>query len=81
MTQQHNGYLISSSAIPGPPYTTYWTPRGTVLHQRPDNSVVELARLSLDDFALEDDGVAELFGLELARLVADGCFVAAADLR
>jgi hypothetical protein len=28
---------------------------------------VELARLSLDEFELEDDGVAELFGLELAR--------------
>ncbi len=73
MMQQHNGYLISGSAIPGPPYTTYWTPRATVLRQRPNGSVVELARLSLNDFELEDDGVAELFGLELARIVVDDC--------
>ena len=31
---------------------------------------------SLGDFDLDDDGAAELFGLELARIVVDGCFVA-----
>jgi hypothetical protein len=56
----------------------YWTPKASVLRQRPNGSVVELTRLTLDDFELEDDGVAALFGLELARLVVDGCFVAMA---
>lgn len=78
MMQQHNGYWISGSAVPGPPYTTYWTPHGSVLRQRPNGSVVELVRLTLNDFELEDDGVAELFGLELARMVVDECSVSPA---
>ena len=73
MMQQHNGYWISGSAVPCPPYTTYWTPQASVLRQRPNGSLVELTRLVIDDFELEDDGVAALFGLELARMVADGC--------
>jgi hypothetical protein len=76
--QEHNGYWISGSAVPGPPYTKYWTPQGSVLRQGPNGSVVELTRLTLDDFELEDDGVAALFGLELARIVVDECYVATA---
>jgi len=73
--QQHNGYWISGTAVPGPPYTTYWTPNGCVLRQRPNGSVVELTRFTLDCFKLEDDGVAAWFGLELARMVVDECLV------
>jgi hypothetical protein len=73
MMQQHHGFWISGTAIPGPPYTTYWMPQGSVLRQRSNGSVVELTRLTLDDFELESDGVAELFGLELARMVVDEC--------
>lgn len=69
MMQQHNGYWISGSATPGPPYTTYWTPQATVLRQCPNGSLVELTRLAFDDFELDDDGVGELFGLELARWI------------
>jgi hypothetical protein len=32
---------------------------------------LELVRFGLDSFDLEDQGVAALFGLELARLVVD----------
>jgi hypothetical protein len=71
MTQQHNGYWISGAAIPGPPYTTYWNPSGSVLIQRDEASVVELTRFTLHAFDLDDDAVAALFGLELARLVVD----------
>jgi hypothetical protein len=73
MMQRHNGFWISGTAIPGPPYTTYWTPMASVLKQRANSSLVELTRLNLDDFELDDDGVAELFGLELAWLVVDAC--------
>ncbi len=73
MMQQHNGYWISGRAVPGPPYTTYWNPSGSVLLQRDDGSVVELVRFTLYTFELDDDGVAALFGLELARLVVDTC--------
>ena len=68
---QHDGFWISGTAKPGPPYTDYWTPGGAVLFQRPNHSVVELVRFNLERFELEDQGVAALFGLELARLVVD----------
>ena len=68
---QYNGFWISGIAVPGPPYKEYWTPGGAVLFQRPNHSVVELVRFNLESFELEDQGVAALFGLELARLVVD----------
>jgi len=71
MMQEHNGYWISGTAVPGPPYTTYWNPSGDVLIQRDDGSLVELVRFTLYTFDLDNDGVAGLFGLELARLVVD----------
>ena len=42
-----------------------------ILYQRPDNSVVELARFNLVRFELDGAGASSLFGLELARLVVD----------
>lgn len=69
--QQHNGFWISGSAVTGPPYTDYWTPAGDVCFQRDNGSVVELVRFNLESFELADQGVAALFGLELARLVVD----------
>jgi hypothetical protein len=73
MMQQHNGFWISGSAVPGPPYTTYWNPSGDVLIQCDNGSLVELVRFTLHTFELDDDGVAALFGLELARLLVDTC--------
>jgi len=69
--QQHHGFWISGTAVPGPPYTDYSTPAGAVLFQRTNGSVVELVRFNLESFDLADQGVAALFGLELARLVVD----------
>jgi hypothetical protein len=71
--QQHNGYWISGTAVPGPPYTTYWTPHGSVLRQRTNASLVELVRFTLERFELADNGVAVWFGLELARIVVGEC--------
>jgi len=39
---------------------------------------VGITQFTLKSFELEDDGVAELFGRELARMVVGGCFVATA---
>ena len=69
--QQYNNFWISGSAVTGPPHTDYWTPGGAVLFQRANGSVVELVRFNLESFELDDQGVAALFGLELARLVVD----------
>ena len=69
--QQYNYFWISGSAVTGPPHTDYWMPGGAVLFQRANGSVVELVRFNLESFELDDQGVAALFGLELARLVVD----------
>ena len=71
MMEQHNGFWISGSAVPGPPNTDYWNPSGAVLFQRTNGSVVELARFTLDSFDVADQDPAALFGVELARLVVD----------
>ena len=73
MMEQHEGYWISGTAVPGPPYTTYRTPNGRVLRQRANVSVVELTRFTLESFEVADNAVAEWFGLELARMVVDEC--------
>ena len=78
---QYNGFWISGSAMPGPPYTDYWTPGGAVLFQRQNSSVVELVRFNLESFELEDQGVAALFGLELARLVVDTSYPELMEMR
>ena len=51
------------------------TPGATVLYQRPNNSVVELTKLDVNNFELENREVAELIGLELARLIVDTCYL------
>ena len=45
-----------------------------VLYQRPNNSVVKLTTLNVHNFELENREVAELIGLELARLIVDTCY-------
>ena len=69
--QLHNGYWISGSAVPGPPYTTYWEILGTVLKPHRGGSVVEVTRLRLPTFTVEIKELAEWFGLELARIALD----------
>jgi hypothetical protein len=72
--QQHNGFWISGRAVTGPPFTDYWTPAGAVFFQRQrfrrGAGAVQPRELELDD-----QGVAALFGLELARLVVDTSYV------
>ena len=46
----------------------------SVLYQRPDNSVVDLTTLNVHNFTFADHEVAELIGLELARLIVDTCY-------
>jgi hypothetical protein len=45
-----------------------------VLLARPDNSVVGLTKLDVHNFMLQDHEVANLIGLELARLIVDTCY-------
>ncbi len=74
MTEQYKDLWISGHATPGYPGGNNSTPGATVLYQRPDNSVVELTTLNVHNFELENREVAELIGLELARLIVDTCY-------
>ena len=74
MQEQYKDLWISGHATPGYPAGLNLTPGATVLYQRPNNSVVELTRLDVPNFAFEDRQEAELIGLELARLILDTCY-------
>ena len=74
MQEQYKDLWISGHAIPGYPAGHNLTPGASVLYQRPNNSVVELTRLDIPNFAFEDRDVTELIGLELARLIVDTCY-------
>ncbi len=74
MMEQYKDLWISGDATPGYPGGNNSTPGACVLNQRPDNSVVELTTLNVHNFELEDREVAELIGLELARLIVDTCY-------
>ena len=72
--EQYKDLWISGHATPGYPSSNHSTPAASVLYQRPDNSVVELTTLNVHNFELENREVAELIGLELARLIVDTCY-------
>ncbi len=74
MQEQYKDLWISGHATPGYPGGNNSTPGASVSYQRPDNSVVDLTKLNLDNVDLADREVAELFGLELARLIVDTCY-------
>ena len=74
MMEQYKDLWISGHSTPGYPGGNNLAPGATVLYQRPDNSVVELTTLIVHNFELENREVAELIGLELARLIVDTCY-------
>ena len=74
MQEQYKDFWISGHATSGYPAGLNLTPGACVMYQRSDNSVVELTRLDIPNFAFEDRQEAELIGLELARLIVDTCY-------
>jgi hypothetical protein len=74
MQEQYKDLWISGHATPGYPGGNNSTPGASVSYQRPDNSVVELSTLNVHNFELENREVAELIGLQLARLIVDTCY-------
>ena len=74
MMEQHRGYSIHGSAVPGPPYTSYWKSLGTILKSGRSGSVIEVGRLHDSGVTFEMRELAELYGLELSRIVVDECF-------
>ena len=74
MMQQHRSYWIDGSAVPGPPYTSYWESLGTVLKPGRQGSVIEVCRLHDSGVTFEMRELAEWYGLELSRIAVDECF-------
>lgn len=51
-----------------------WYLAGSIDYRRRDRSLVELARFRLRCLELDDQDVAEAFGLEVGRLIVDVCY-------
>ena len=51
-----------------------WCPTGNIDYVRPAGSLVELTRFQLRSMTFDEQETAELFGLEIARLLVDSCY-------
>lgn len=75
MMDQHRGFWIHGGAeavmksLIGNP--TGWYPKGSIDYVRSNRSMVELRRFQLRSMTFDDKEAAEIFGLELARLLVD----------
>jgi hypothetical protein len=78
MTDEHRTFSIYSTAAPiieqlmG--HVSRWYPAGSIDYRRRDRSLVELTRFHIKSLDFDDAAVAELFGLELGRLLIDTCY-------
>jgi hypothetical protein len=73
MMEQHRGYWIHSSAVPGPPNMSYWESLGIVLKPGRNGSVIEVARLQDKGMTFDMQELAEWYGMELCRIAVDEC--------
>jgi hypothetical protein len=71
--QPYKGYFISASAMPVHPFNPDWYVGGSILVPGRSGSVVEITRFQLQRFTVSIKGLAEWFGLEVARVVVDEC--------
>ena len=70
MMEQYKDLWISGHATPGYPGGNNSTPGATVLYQRPDNSVMELTKLNVHNFELENRELAGVGHEEASELIA-----------
>jgi hypothetical protein len=71
--QQYRGYSIQGSALLVHPFSLDWYVGGSVLVSGRSNSIVGVTRFQLHQFTVSIKGLAEWFGLEVARIVVDEC--------
>ena len=74
--EPYKGYFIEGTARLIHPFSPDWNVHGTVLAPGRLGSIVEVTRFDLPSFTMSVKGLAEWFGLELARIVVDatwGC--------
>jgi hypothetical protein len=65
--QPYKGYFIDGSALMVHPFSPDWYVGGSVLVSGRSGSVVEIGRFQLHQFTVSIKGLAEWFGLEVAR--------------
>jgi hypothetical protein len=73
MMQPYKGYFITGSPLMVHPFSPDWYVGGSVLVPGRSSSIVEIGRFQLQQFTVSIKGLAEWFGLEVARLVVDEC--------
>ena len=71
--QSYKGYFIKGSALLVHPFSPDWYVGGSVLVQGRSTSIVEVGRFQLQQFTVSMKGLAEWFGLEIARIAVDEC--------
>jgi hypothetical protein len=73
MMQTYKGYFIEGSALLVHPFSPDWYVGGDVLVPGRSSSIVGITRFQLHQFTVSIKGLAEWFGLEVARIVVDEC--------
>jgi hypothetical protein len=71
--QPYKGYFIDGSALMVHPFSPDWYVGGSVLVPGRGSSIVEVTRFQLQRFTVSIKELAKWFGLEVARIVVDGC--------
>jgi hypothetical protein len=75
MTDEHRTFSIYSTAMPITDqlmgHISRWYPAGSIDYRRRDHSVLELTRFQIKSLDFDDKPIAELFSLELGRLLVD----------
>jgi hypothetical protein len=73
MMQPYKGYFIEGSALMVHPFSPDYYVGGSVLAPGRSGSIVGVTRFQLQRFSVSIKGLAEWFGLEVARIVVDEC--------
>jgi hypothetical protein len=71
--QPYKGYFIEGSALLVHPFSPDWYVGGNVYVSGSYSSIVGVTRFQLQQFTVSMKGIAEWFGLEIARIVVDEC--------
>jgi hypothetical protein len=71
--QTYKGYFINGDAMMVHPYSPDWYVCGSVFVPGRGSSIVGVTWFQIQRFTVSIKELAELFGLEIARLVVDEC--------
>jgi hypothetical protein len=71
--ETYKGYFINGDAMMVHPFSPDWYVGGSVFVPSRGNSIVRVTWFQIQRFTVSIKELAELFGLEIARLVVDEC--------